>query len=222
MCGRYTLTTPYQMLKELFELGDIPAEVGPRFNIAPTQQVAAIPNEPARRLALFRWGLVPFWAKDPKIGSQMINARAETVAEKPAFRNALRKRRCLILADGFYEWRKEGARKTPTYIRLSSHRPFAFAGLWESWKAPDGSSLLSCAIITTSANELMKPIHDRMPVILPPERQSVWLDPAEQDASLLTSLLAPFDSSRMEAYPVSTRVNSPANDAPDLLVPAAL
>jgi len=165
--------------------------------------------------------LIPSWAKDPVIGSRMINARAESLAEKPSFRSAFRRRRCLVLADGFYEWRKDGARKTPMYIKLASGRPFAFAGLWENWFSPDGSNILSCTIITTQPNTLMEPIHNRMPVILPPEAYPVWLSPSEQDPARLSALLSPYPPAQMTAFPVSTLVNSPANDSPGCIIPLA-
>jgi putative SOS response-associated peptidase YedK len=192
-----------------------------RYNIAPTQPVATVPNDGARQVQFFTWGLVPFWAKDPAIGNRMINARSETAAEKPAFRAAYRRRRCLILADGFYEWRAEpGSRsKTPMYVRMASGEPFAFAGLWEIWR-PDDTPLLSCTILTTEPNELVAPIHNRMPVILPREQYDRWLDPEEQRAGTLDDLLKPYPADAMTAYPVSRFVNNPANDAPAAIQPA--
>ena len=168
-----------------------------------------------------RWGLVPSWAKDPKIGNRMINARSETVTEKPSFRTSFKRRRCLIPADGFYEWKREGKAKKPMLITANPGGLFAFAGLWETWKQPDGSWLLTCAIITTSANEFMKSIHDRMPVILPREAEASWLDPEEQDTAMLSELLLPYDSDRMEGYEVSTLVNSPRNNFPEVIEPVA-
>lgn len=192
-----------------------------RYNVAPMQDVPVVWNQPEPCLGLARWGLVPFWAKDPSIGSRMINARAETIAEKPAFRAALRQRRCLLPADGFYEWRRvEGTEaKVPTYVRLADGSPFAFAGLWESWKQPDGGRLHTCTIITTEPNELMRTIHDRMPVILPESGMKQWMQPDVTDPAALLRLLRPFPADRMEAYPVSRRVNHPSNDGPDLVVP---
>jgi putative SOS response-associated peptidase YedK len=192
----------------------------PRFNIAPTQPVAVIPNDGKNRLDFFVWGLIPSWAKDPSIGNRMINARAETLLEKPSFRNAFRRRRCLVLADGFYEWRKDAHGKTPMYIRLEDGRPFGFAGLWEYWKSPDGSDVLSCTIITTQPNELMTPIHNRMPVILPEQAYPLWLESGEVDLNSLAGLLKPFTAGPMQAYPVSALVNNPKNDQPQLISPA--
>lgn len=194
----------------------------PRFNIAPTQPVAVVRFGPgARQLAWLKWGLVPSWARDASIGNRLINARAESVADKPAFRTAFRRRRCLVLADGFYEWRRSGAKKQPFFIRLRDDRPFAFAGLWESWEGADHSSLETCTILTTGPNELMKPIHDRMPVILASDDYEHWLDPAVQEPEQLAPLLRPYPSDAMLALAVGTHVNNPRNDGPECIVPAA-
>jgi putative SOS response-associated peptidase YedK len=192
----------------------------PRYNIAPSQPVAVIPNNNKDQVDFFQWGLIPFWAKDAKIGYRMINARSETLAEKPAFRNAYRRRRCLVLADGFYEWKsiKGKMKKSPYFIKMESGDPFAMAGLWEIWNAPDGSVIPSCTIITTQPNELVAPIHNRMPVILPPETYEQWLDPAEKKAADLDRLLTPLPAKQMTAYPVSTLVNSPGNDYPECIL----
>ncbi len=216
MCGRFSLAAKTQQLAEAFAGVEFPAGVSPRYNIAPTQPVAVIANTGQNKLDFFLWGLIPSWAKDPAIGQQMINARAETLAEKPSFKAAYRRRRCLILADGFYEWRKEadGKTKTPLHIGLESGQPFALAGLWERWASPMGDEILSCTIITTSPNELMAAIHNRMPVILPPEAYALWLDPAERAATELAPLLRPFPAELMHAYPVSKLVNNPRNDSP--------
>jgi putative SOS response-associated peptidase YedK len=181
-----------------------------------------VANDGKNKLDFFTWGLVPSWAKDPSIGNRMINARAETLAEKPAFRAALRRRRCLILADGFFEWRQEpdSKRKTPMYIRLQSGKPFALAGLWELWHSADGSDILSCTIITTTPNELMESIHNRMPVILPPEAYTLWLDPAEKKPEEISPLLRPYPAADMTAYPISVMVNDPKNDRPEIVQPA--
>jgi putative SOS response-associated peptidase YedK len=221
MCGRYTLTTSVEALAEEFGLtGPLP-EVSPSYNVAPTQEVAAVLVEDGeRRLRMLRWGLVPSWAKDPEIGSRMINARSETAPEKPSFRKAFRERRCLIPADGFYEWQKTNNGKQPFYIRMEDGSPFAFAGLWESWGG-DGEEIRSCAILTTDPNELLAPIHDRMPAILHPEDYGQWLDPDVREVDLLSSLLLSYPEDTMEAYPVSRRVNSPANDEPSCVEPAA-
>lgn len=221
MCGRYTLTTDAATLQTEFNLASIPQDLAPRYNIAPTQQVASIINDGTqRRLEAFRWGLIPFWAKDKAIGNRMINARAETIAEKPSFKHPLRKQRCLILADGFYEWKKTPQGKIPMYIRLVDKKPFAFAGLWDQWADPDGEVIYSCAIITTQPNELMAPIHNRMPVILPHEAVDLWLDPSIEAAQMLLPLLAPYPEEEMRCYPVSQLVNSPANDLPACIHPA--
>jgi putative SOS response-associated peptidase YedK len=221
MCGRFTLTTDSQKLAEAFAGYEVPAELAPRYNIAPSQQVPVIANNGHQKIELFQWGLIPFWAKDPKIGNRMINARSETLAEKPSFKNAYKRRRCLVLADGFYEWKKEeGSKtKTPMYIRLASGEPFGFAGLWESWSGPEGTTLLSCTIITTTPNELVESIHNRMPVILSQAAYEHWLDPAEQAPQQLDGLLKPYPAAHMTAYAVSTLVNSPANDRPECISP---
>lgn len=226
MCGRFTLTIDLADLVNVFPWLTVPegARTGaiPRFNVAPTQPVAVVPNDNGRTLDYFVWGLIPSWADDPKMGSRMINARGETVAEKPLFRAAYRRRRCLVLADGFYEWQKVAGqdRKQPMYVQLKSGEPFGFAGLWEIWHSPHGDEIYSCTIVTTKPNDLMKPIHDRMPVILPGESIDAWLDPGEVEAGSLDHLLKPYPADRMTAYPVSTLVNSPANDLPQCIEPA--
>jgi len=221
MCGRYTLTTPPAKLAESFGLDERP-QLDPRFNIAPTQPVATVlVVTGGRRLRLMRWGLVPHWARDLSIGSRMINARGETVAEKPAFRRAFRERRCLVLADGFYEWRREGKSKQPFYIARKDRQPFAFAGLWETWMPPDaGESVDSCTIITTDANELVGEFHHRMPVILDAGDFDIWLD-ADADEQDLLVLLRPCPAGRMQAWPVRDTVNSPAHETPECIEPAA-
>jgi len=219
MCGRFTLTADVSTLQDAFPFVNMPEGLQPRFNIAPSQPVAVVPNDGRNQLDYFVWGLIPSWAKDPSIGNRMINARAETVLEKPSFRNAFRRRRCLVLADGFYEWKQGERGKTPMYIRLTSGKPFAFAGLWESWNAPDGSNVLSCTIITTQPNDLMATIHNRMPVILPEQAYPAWLETGEGDTKGLTELLVPYSAQEMQAYPVSPLVNSPKNDVPELIRP---
>lgn len=197
------------------------ADFSPRYNVAPSQSVAVvrqIADSSARQLAFLKWGLVPSWADDPKIGYRMINARSETVATKPAFRSALKKRRCLIPADGFYEWQKQGKAKQPFHFSMRTGEPFAFAGLWEHWHKGD-HTIESCTILTTEANELVAPVHDRMPVILPPTVYDQWLDPTMTQADEVTDFLRPYDPSVMRAVPVSTVVNSPANDLPGCLGP---
>ncbi|OGO40266.1 MAG: hypothetical protein A2Z04_09340 [Chloroflexi bacterium RBG_16_57_9] len=222
MCGRFTLTVDTTELGETFTQLNLPADLTPRYNIAPSQAIAVVTNSGQNRVEFFRWGLIPSWAKDPSIGNRMINARAESLSEKPAFRAAYKRRRCLILADGFYEWRKEPGRKTktPMYVRLSSGKPFAFAGLWEAWRTPDESTLLSCTIITTTPNSLVEQIHNRMPVILDPQAYDLWLDPADQDPKVLAEWLKPYPAGQMTAYAVSTVVNNPAIDVPECIVPA--
>jgi putative SOS response-associated peptidase YedK len=223
MCGRFTMTVDPVQLREAFPWLDIREDWTPRFNIAPTQPVAVVPNRGDNRLDFFRWGLIPSWAKDPAIGNRLINARAETLAEKASFRNAFRRRRCLVLADGFYEWKTEAGskRKQPMYISLKTGQPFGFAGLWEIWTSPDGSEVLSCTIITTEPNALVREIHNRMPVILERDAYSVWLDPAEKQPQDLQDLLMPYPPGEMMAIPVSTLVNSPSNDSPSCILPLA-
>ncbi|MCB0168708.1 MAG: SOS response-associated peptidase, partial [Anaerolineae bacterium] len=182
MCGRYSLKANAQKLAEAFvDYASVPTDMPPRYNIAPSQPVAVIANNDRHQVEFFQWGLIPSWAKDPKIGNRMINARSETLAEKPSFRTAYRRRRCLVLADGFYEWRRNPDKsKTPMYIQLEEQAPFAFAGLWEVWHSPQDDTILSCTILTTEPNDLMTTIHNRMPVILPRDAYAQWLDPNEQ------------------------------------------
>jgi putative SOS response-associated peptidase YedK len=221
MCGRYTLKTPVEKLAEEFGFDASSVELPPNYNVAPTQEVAAVLAENGhRRLELLRWGLIPSWADDPGIGSRMINARSETAPEKPSFRRAFRERRCLIPADGFYEWKRTNGGKQPFYIHMKEERPFAFAGLWESWKDDGGPEVRSCTILTTKPNALAREIHDRMPVILPAGSYDAWLDP-EAEKEELVALLAPYPEDEMEAYPVSRFVNSPQNNDPRCVEPAA-
>ena len=223
MCGRFTLYHTTDEVAERFAVSEI-AETEARYNIAPTQNVGVVTQNGTRHLGSYHWGLIPSWAKDPAIGSRMINARAETLAEKPSFRTALSRRRCLIPADGFYEWQAApiGSKvKTPMYLRLKDSGLFAFAGLWDEWHAPDGSQTRSCTIITTTPNRVAAEVHDRMPAILRPEDEAFWLDHAVTDTRDLLSLLAPYPAEDMEAYPVSRRVNVPTVDDAELLAPAA-
>ncbi|MBU2643908.1 SOS response-associated peptidase [bacterium] len=219
MCGRFALTMELSELQAAFPWIDFGSGYTPRYNIAPSQDILTFPNTMPGKAGWFRWGLIPPWAKDVKIGYQLINARGETVAEKPSFRNAFRNRRCLIPADGFYEWKKEGATKTPYCIRMTSARPFAFAGLWEQWGS-DSETLFSCTIITTDANTVVNPIHHRMPVILSPSDYEAWLDPEFQDDKTLTRLLTPFQAEKMTAFPISKQINNPRNEGPGTVVPA--
>ncbi len=221
MCGRFTLASDTETLTQTFIVFDIPANMAPRYNISPTQNVAVIANT-EKQIDFFHWGLIPFWAKEPGIGNRMINARAETLAEKPSFRNAYKRRRCLILADGYYEWQKvPGERlKQPVYIRLKSQKPFAFAGLWEVWNA-DGMDepIRSCTIVTCAPNAFLENIHHRMPVILPQDAYAQWLSADEQSAAVLQPLLTSYPGEEMDAYPVSRFVNRPQNDSPTCIEP---
>ena len=228
MCGRYSLIAELGELARRFEFDGDWLSFESAYNVAPTQDVLAVvgarPGDEAnenRRGGYMRWGLIPWWAKDPSIGNRMINARAETVSEKPAFRDALRRRRCLVLADGFYEWQGTGAARKPMRVVMRSGEPFAFAGLWSVWRDPDGNRVPSCAIITTTANDLLSPIHDRMPVVLPRHMEEFWLDRAIDDPATLASALAPYPDDAMEAYEVSTLVNSAANDGPEVIARVA-
>lgn len=222
MCGRFALSVDAATLQETFPSFTFPTQWTPRFNIAPGQPILVLPNDGTNRADFFLWGLIPSWAKDVTIGRRLINARAETLAVKPAFRAAYRYRRCLVFASGFFEWQQAGGKKIPYFVRLKSGRPFAFAGLWEDWHSADGSSVLSAAIVTTEPNELLAPLHDRMPVILAPESLALWLDPAPQPPARLQSLLRPYPPDEMEAYAVSPRVNRPENDTPQVLAPAGV
>ncbi len=219
MCGRYTLNSNLDALQLRFGFEARDLDYRPRYNIAPTQPVLAVVNDGGRRAEFMRWGLIPFWAKDQKIGNRMINAVGETAAAKPAFRAAFKKRRCLVLADGFFEWRKEGKAKVPTYIFLKSGEPFAMAGLWETWKNPEGDLVRSCTIVTTKPNEFIAPIHNRMPVILSQETEALWLDPMTEEASTLNPLLIPSPPEDLDSYVVSHLVNSFKNSGPECIVP---
>ena len=219
MCGRYNLITDAQAFIDAFQVINR-LDWQPRYNIAPSQAVPAIrQEEDGRKAVLLRWGLIPHWAKDEKFGYRTINARAETVDTKPAYRAAFNRRRCLIPATGFYEWRQMQGYKQPYNIRLKDQQVFAFAGLWERWQSPEGKAVESCTIIVTEVNEDVKSIHDRMPVILKPDDYGVWLDPGMQDTSPLKALLKPYPADRMDYWPVNRRVGSPANDDPALIEP---
>ena len=221
MCGRFTLFEPDKVLAREFGVSGIPL-LSPRYNIAPSQPVAAVRAAPAgtgRELALLRWGLIPSWSKDPAIGNRLINARAETASQKPSFRNAFKRHRCLIPASGFYEWQRRELRKQPFYIRMHDGAPFAFAGLWDRWESPDKGVIETCTILTTATNALLAPIHDRMPVILPPGKYDQWLDPSLQDPDSLAPLLVPFPPEDMAAFPVSPRVNAPSTDDEGCIAP---
>lgn len=223
MCGRYTLKTDGSRVASLFELYNEP-ELAARYNIAPTQQLPVVLEESSaggRTMEMMHWGLIPSWSKDPSIGSRMINARAETVSEKSSYRSAFKRRRCLIVADGFYEWKKTDDGKQPYHLRLGSGDPFGFAGLWETWSMDGGEEVRSCTIITTEPNEVAARVHNRMPVILPSDLYDAWLDP-DNDGSAreeLLLMLTAYTAEDMEAYPVSRRVNRPANDEASVLEP---
>jgi len=223
MCGRFSLIQTGHRLATACQLKTVPV-LGPRYNIAPTQPVVTIiatTTEPEPHNQLLRWGLIPRWAKDAAIGNRLINARAETVTEKPSFRAAFKQRRCLVLADGFYEWQRQDSKtKQPYYILLQDHRPFAFAGLWEYWHDPNsGAKLQTCTIMTTAANELIQPLHNRMPAILATEHYASWLDPNYYQPQVLQAMLYPYDASAMKSYPVSTLVNNPQTDSPECIAP---
>jgi putative SOS response-associated peptidase YedK len=220
MCGRYTVTSNPEALRALFGYEEQP-NFPPRYNIAPTQPIAIVRLvDGKRRFALVRWGLLPSWVKDPKTFTLLINARGETVCGKPAYRAAMKRRRCLIPADGFYEWQKAGDRKRPFYVHATSGEPLAFAGLWETWTGPNGEELETGTIVTTAANGTLKPIHERMPVIVPREAFDLWLNCNEVDAKTAEALIAPAPEGMLEAYEISTAVNRTANDNPKLLEPA--
>ncbi|MEW5570956.1 SOS response-associated peptidase [Rossellomorea marisflavi] len=218
MCGRFSLIESVHELQQQFEF-DLSTDLQPRFNIAPSQEVFSIISDgKKRRGGMLRWGLVPHWAKEAKIGYKMINARAEGINEKPSFREPFRKKRCLIIADGFYEWKKVDDRKQPYRFVMKDGKPFAFAGLWETWKKGD-APLHTCTIITTTPNALTEDVHDRMPVILKRTDYARWLDPSNQAVDELKSLLVPYPAEEMELYAVSELVNSPKNDVADVLSP---
>lgn len=222
MCGRFTQHHTIDEIIERFEVAVVEYEAEPSYNIAPTQTVSAIVQNHEREMVALQWGLIPFWAKDAKIASQLINARAETLAEKPSFKHALAKRRCLLVADGFYEWKKQKGGNQPYYIRRRDGGLFAFAGLWEEWKSPEGELRQTCTIITTEPNELMSTLHHRMPVILKPKHEAEWLDPAAHYVPALTQLLQTYPDGELEAIPVSRAVNSPAQNGPLLIQPTRL
>lgn len=210
MCGRYRLTAKERYLRDHFGIED-DLEWAPRYNIAPSQPVLAVrqhPSEPKRSFSLLRWGLIPYWAKDSAIGFKTVNAMSETAAEKPAFREAMRKGRCLLPADGFYEWQKLGKGKQPYNIGMADGSVFAFAGLWDRWRSPADDLLETCTVLTTDSNALVREIHDRMPVILRPKDYDLWLDPGVTDPARVAGLLQPFDARLMKKCPVSTRVNN--------------
>jgi putative SOS response-associated peptidase YedK len=215
MCGRFQLSVKGRHISERFNVEVFDEFYKPNYNAAPSQKLPVITNVEPGKLSYFKWGLIPFWAKDPKIGYKMINTRSESITEKPSFKNAFRKRRCLIPANGFFEWKKD-PQKTPYRIHLKNDNLFAMAGIWETWKDGKDNLVHTFSIITTTPNSLMETIHNRMPVILPPEKEKVWLDETNEED--LKALLKPIDPSGMEAYPISRRVNSPANNDPEIVL----
>lgn len=219
MCGRFARFSIKPVIIEEFGIAEIDFEFRADYNIAPGSNIAAITGGGERRLAGYRWGLIPSWAKDASAGYKMFNARAETLHDKPSFKGALKKRRCLIVADGFYEWRKECKKKIPFFIRLKSRKPFGFAGLYEKWISPGGDEINSCTIITTQANGLLLPIHDRMPVIVRREEEALWLDADREDRESFDPVLLPYSAEEMEAFEVAPYVNSPANNSPECINP---
>ncbi|MBX7246399.1 MAG: SOS response-associated peptidase [Candidatus Sumerlaeaceae bacterium] len=224
MCGRFALKKIDEELAELLELDEVP-DIPPRYNIAPGQLIFAIRPDRAgtgRKLVLFHWGLIPPWAKDPSIANRLINARAETASEKPAFRSALKRRRCLVPADAFYEWQKTGNKKRPFAIEMKDKRPFTFGGIHEHWIGPNGEEMESVALLTTDANDVLRPIHDRMPVIISKADHAQWLDVSTDNAESIKGLLVPYPARGMTAYPVSTKVNNPRNDTPECALPESV
>lgn len=219
MCGRFSITLEPADFQEEFELGEFPVDFQPRYNVAPTQPVAAVRDADSRKVEWLKWGLIPSWAKEASIGARMINARSETLAEKPSFKQAFSRRRCLILADGFFEWHRSGDQtpSTPYYITLKEKKPFAFAGLWDRWQLPGADETLSCTIITCMPNELIAPLHDRMPVILDRETAWQWMSAAPLDQ--LNGMLKPYSASKMALVEVGRLVNHPGVDTPEIIQP---
>jgi putative SOS response-associated peptidase YedK len=217
MCGRFAQRSDPKRLAKEFKVAEVP-EVEARYNIAPTQEILAVRElADGREAAFFKWGLVPSWAKDISMGARLINARSETVEAKPSFREAFKQRRCLIPADGFYEWQRTGGRKQPFFFRMRDERPFCFAGLWERWEGEGGQTINSCTILTTEANEVLRPVHDRMPVILHPDEYEVWLDTDVRKLNLIKEMLRPYPAEEMTSYPVSTAINSPRHQGVELI-----
>ncbi len=219
MCGRFVLTANPEVVQQAFNLTTPPAQMQPRYNIAPTQPVMVITNENAKEATYHRWGLIPLWAKDMSLASKMINARSESAAEKPAFRAAFRRRRCIIPTDGFYEWQEHGKEKTPMFVHRPNNELYGMAGLWEIWHDPDGGELRTCTVLTTEANAFMQQYHHRMPVIIHPEDYALWLSPDEEPLPVLQGLMKSYDENGLQAYSVSKAVNKVSNDSPDLMQP---
>jgi putative SOS response-associated peptidase YedK len=222
MCGRFAQRSEPKRLAKEFKVAEVP-QVEARYNVAPTQEILAVRElGDGREMAFFKWGLVPSWAKDVSMGARLINARSETVQEKPSFREAFKKRRCIIPADGFYEWQRNGGKKQPFFFRMRDERPFGFAGLWERWEGEAGQLINSCTILTTEANEVLRPVHDRMPVILHPDDYELWLAGDNRERALLGELLKPYAAEEMVGYPVSSSINSPRNQGAKLIERAAV
>jgi len=220
MCGRFTITLEPAFFQQELDLGKVPSEWTPRYNAAPSQDIPVVTNPDARDVEMLRWGLIPSWAKDPKIGYRMINARSETIQEKSSFRNAFKQRRCLILADGFYEWQKspqKGTPKRPFYFQLADGSPFAFAGIWETWRSPEGDAVHSCTIITCPPNDHIAGVHNRMPVVFDSTMCWEWL--SDHPAEALQSMLTPYPAGKMRSHPVGLAVNNPRNDSADCIQP---
>ena len=215
MCGRFEIHSTLEIIAKVFSIDSITFDYSPSYNIAPSQDILLVVKDGERRLVRSRWGFVPSWSKELSAGYKMINARAETVSDKPSFRQAFQNQRCLVVADGFYEWKKEGAKKRPFYIRLKSGKPLGFAGLYNVWKSPAGDQICTSTIITTDANEVVRPLHDRMPVITSPDSYDLWLDPNVHDKALLQNILKPYPSEELEVYEVTPKVSSPKNNAPE-------
>ncbi len=223
MCGRFEIHSSLEIIAKIFDLDQdgLAADLRQNYNVAPTNDVPIVRGGEARRLSLCRWGFVPSWSKDLSTGYKMINARAESVAEKPSFRQAFARQRCLVIADGFFEWRKEGKLKRPVYVRMRSREPFGFAGLYNVWTSLEGEQVCTCTIITTSANDLLAAVHDRMPVIAARDRHTLWLDPAVSDPAELAMVLKPYPSGEMEYYDVAPKMNSPRHNSPENIAPLA-
>lgn len=222
MCGRFARKSDPKRLAKEFKVAEAP-EVEPSYNVAPTHNILAVrQGGDGREMTLLKWGLVPSWAKDAAIGAKLINARSETIEEKPSFRDAFRRRRCIIPADGFYEWKREGGGKQPYFFRLKDERPFGFAGLWDRWEGEGGQVINSCTILTTEANGVLRPVHDRMPVILHPEDYETWLEAGERERTLLRELLRPYPEGEMTGHPVSPAVNGTRGRGPELISEAPL
>jgi putative SOS response-associated peptidase YedK len=217
MCGRFAQRTDPKRVAKWFGVEEVP-ELEPRYNIAPTQEITAVrETEDGREIAFYKWGLIPSWAKDISMGARLINARSETVREKPAFRQSFKQRRCIIPADGFYEWQRTEGRKQPFFFQMRDESPFGFAGIWEQWKGEEGQVINSCTILTTTANEVLRPVHDRMPVILHPDDYSLWLDHDTRKLEMVEDLLRPYPADEMASYPVSTLINSPRSQGERLI-----